>query len=528
MAVVPQGGFTFRQYRWPKFSGGFTFTQAQPSDCVTFNNIDMQRDQHVRARKGIKRLNVAGALGSAKVMGLAILAAGNTPVLMSKRRLIVAKADKTFYHANLTDNIPNPTIPFSSFTVPDAPTGSAYVYMDAISGTGGATSLVMSHASWTGGLVLWDGSAAAATYATGSPQSTTVCVHSDGRVYAVPNADSLSLRFSESDNPNSWPVANAIGITAQYGPIQRLVSLTDRLLIFCKDGLLSLQGDPTTQPYVSVVHPSIGCEFPSTVSVFGNTIVFLHGGYLYQYSGGASLLSDALRGIGLKPELPQQDVPRAGALSPFHYMLHFSTTTSPTTLPFSLVYERVRYGQWAVWSYDKTSAIGSTPSDLGCVVWAGGGVNAFVLDGGDGNLYHQGIYLYSDQGTVGGVAPGDLLVGGTDADGVNVRVSLQTRMEGLGDDLMVKTWRRLQVLGSGTNATCKLYLYDSTGTFRTITLASGATLPLDLNTPAADGSSTAPPTEFTQIQVSLEADNLVLKDMLLDWRPSRYSLLNYT
>lgn len=526
MSLMPQGGFTFRQFRWPKFTGGLTFTQAQASDCVAFSNIDMQRDQYVRPRKGIKRLNAAGALGADQVMGLALLSAGTTPTEMARALLMVAKKGATFYYTDAAQIAHGATATFSSFTVPAAPTGFSYVYMDSAALSSGTTVAVMCHDSWPG-IVTWDGHAAAATTAASSPPSTTLCAHSDGRIYAVPVSDPMSIRFSETEDPTSWPVANAIGITTQYGPIKRLVSLTDRILIFCENGLLSLQGDPTTQPYISIVHPSVGCTFPGSVSVFGNTIAFLHGGFLYQYSGGASLLSDALRGIG-ESAWAVAETGFAGALSPFHYLLHMDTTLSSVPVARCFVYERLRYGQWSAWSYSGSSAIGATPTNFSCALWVGYRLNGFVLDGGDGNLYNQEVYQRSDLETLSGVKPGDALSVGTDADGVPVKVTLQTRMEGMNDDLLVKVWRRLQVLGTGTNVTARLYLYDSAGNVRTVTLATAAAMPLDLSVPAVDGSSTSPPAEFTQIQVVLDGDNIVVKDMILDWRPSRYSLLNYS
>lgn len=527
MAVVPQGGFAYRQFRWPKFTGGLTFTQAQASDCVGFTNIDMQRDQFVRARKGIKRLNAAGAIGSAKVMGLSILSAGDTPVRQSRALLLVAKNSTTFYYTDIKTVARGGLATFSSFTVPAAPSGTQHVFMDAATNASGDSLIVMAHTNWAGGIVVWDGFSATASYGTGSPASTTLCAHTDGRIYSVPVSDQMSIRFSETDNPNSWPAANAIGITTQYGPIVRLVSLTDRILIFCQNGLLSLQGDPVTQPYVSIVHPSIGCSFPASLAVFGNTLVFMHGDNLYQYSGGASLLSDALRGIGVDLSSgPSLQV--AGSLSPFHYMLHANTTASPTATARCLMYERIRYGQWSYWAYGSTTGFGSTVSDMASVLWCGYNLNGFVLDGGDGNLYNQEIYMRPDQVTVSGAVPGDVLTVGTDADSINVSATLLTRMEGLGDDLLVKSWRRLQILGTGTNVTCKLQLYDSAQNVQIVTMATGATMPLDLSVPAADGSATAPPTEFTQIQVLLAGDNLLVKDMVLDWRPSRYSLLTYS
>lgn len=523
MAVTPQGGFSYRQFRWPKFTGGLTFTQAQASDCVAFNNIDMQRDQYVRTRKGIKRLNAAGALGSAKIMGLSILSVGDTPARQQRALLIAAKNSTTFYYTDIKTVSRGSVATFSSFTVPAAPTGVQYVYMDATTNTSGASLLVMAHANWAGGIVVWDGFSAAASYATGSPVSTTLCAHTDGRIYSVPVSDQMSLRFSETDNPNSWPVANAIGITSQYGPIQRIVSLTDRILIFCRNGLLSLQGDPVTQPYISIVHPSIGCSFPASLSVFGNTLVFVHEGLVYQYSGGASLLSDAIRGLPLDPSTGV-----AGSLSPFHYMIHAPTVASPTNTARCFMYERVRYGQWSYWAYGSATAIASAVSDMASVLWCGYDLNGFILDGKDGNLYNQEIYYQIDQAAVSGAIPGDVLTVGKDADNVNVSSVLLTRMEGLGDDLLVKSWRRVQVLGTGTNVSCKLQLYDSAQNVQVVTMATGATMPLDLSVPAADGSSTAPPTEFTQIQVLLSGEDLLVKDLIIEWRPSRYSLLNYT
>ena len=190
MAIVPQSGFAFRQYRWPKFTGGLTFTQAQPSDCVQFMNIEMERDQYVRPRKGIKRLHAAGALGSGQVVGMGIVAAGKTPNDMLRSLLVVAKRGTTFYYTDLRQ--PSP-LTFSSFTVPLDPSDPTYVFMDTATNDAGEGIVVMASTTWPS-LAMWDGVSAAATYIADSPASLTLCSHTDGRVYAVPETDLLSLR----------------------------------------------------------------------------------------------------------------------------------------------------------------------------------------------------------------------------------------------------------------------------------------------------------------------------------------------
>lgn len=551
MSVAPQN-FNFRSHRMSKFTGGLTFTQAQPSDCVQFMNVDMQRDQYVRARRGIYRLNSSTNWDAGEMWGLGVAFSSHTndTSIPVTPYILAAKTGNKIYYINARYAKPavGGTSNFSFFTIPTPLalnnsdfTKNTNVQFETAYKLDGSTVVIMAHPSWEH-LLMWQRNdnlpSAAATSITDSPSGNLLALHTDNRLYVVSTSDHNMLIFSDPGDPTSWPTANKLAVTTKYGEIKALQSAADRLLMFCENGIISMQGDPTSQPYVAILHPQVGCTDHGNVSMYGNSSVFNHFGGVYDFSGGVNLVSDSVRGMISAPTNGLlTNVGGWGALSPYHYISRGNETTSgqPNKPPSLMVYERLRYGHWSMWTYPTTTAIGTTPTIRPLVLWVDHSINAFILNGGDGNLYVQEMWMSGNSGVGPPVPPSPTTNPGdsfsknsmVDSTAIPVYVSLISRMEGQQDDLLVKTWRRLQILGEGTNVTVKLNLYDSTNTVKTITIATNASLPADFSAPSVDGGDTSPPTEYVQFQLEISGNQLVVKDILLDWRPSRYGLLNY-
>lgn len=511
MPFAAPDNFSFRPYTFPPMTGGLTFTQATDSDVLVLDNAEILRDKFVRARRGANISHTAGALGSGKILGLDVCVAGNSGYL------IIAKQGTTFYAvpASTISGSGTFTGAITPFTVPTAPTPSGdfwAVRMATVTYTNSTPCVYMCHPSWNK-IVKWTG-AGAATEVAASPQATDIVFHSDNRVWALTN-NRTHLKWSDPGTPESWPTTNDIALSSAYGQVSALLSFPDRILLFCARGILSVTGDPDADNLrINVEHPTIGLNNPYTLSNFGNTAMFCYEGNAYQFSGTVSLVSDAIRDkFGI-------DGSGAAALGEYGYLIRVPAVTAPSGTS-SYFFDRVRYGFWSQWKYPVSAGLGAANPYPSIKYFK----NNYYLAGGDGNVYAQACWGQSLQES--DTPYSQRLPQIPDAPGTAVSVSVMTRAVDFGDDLLTKAWRAVQVYGFGENVNITLTLYDSAGVSHNITLATGATLPCEINTPAVDGTSASPYTEFNEAQLTITGDYLLLKKIIIWWRPVRFGQISY-
>ena len=513
MAVVPIPDTSWRGNRFPRLTGGWHTNPTQDTDCAVYENVEMLRDQYVRCRKGSSRVNRT-SLGTGQVIGL-----GNQTLPTSTgstNYLIVAKEGTTFYWSDpTTAQMRAGTADFSSFTVPeikDTDSEDRVQFIGAGSDGTGPDRIFMAHPKWAH-IVAWAGSGeAVATYVSASPQCRYVAALNN-RIYAS-DLDGSTIWFSDTGDAYTWPSESNIVVSSNYGDIRGLVTVENRLFIFCARGILYMEGDPEDNFFVGVAHPDIGLD--GRAGQYGNTVMFRNRGNFYQFSGtgGVTLASDAIRGA-------LRDSRYSVVTGPFHMFAYRSaqSLTDPEQYARIYVYDRVRFGQWIQWVYPPSTSLGGAVTAHSRMTSRGNGV---VVNGGDGNVYYQEIWD-GDDSTPGVRKP-------QDHPGVPVRARVHTRRSDLADALAHKQWRRLSVYGSGERVRIALLLSDNRGTDTEVVMAAPAeevSLPAQFTTPPNDGSATAAPTGFHYVQVRVEGDYLMLQDMTLDYRPLRYTLQDF-
>lgn len=514
MPFAAPDNFSFRPYAFPPITGGLTFTQATDSDAVAFDNVEILRDKFVRARRGATASHVTGALGSARILGMDVTVAGSVTYL------IIAKEAKTFY-ATPTSGITAAGVfgTITPFDVPTAPvpSGSAWaVRMTSVVKTGDTPeySTFMCHASWSK-MVKWTGTGAATEVA-----STFACAdiafHTDNRLWAV-KADRFTLAWSDPGAPESWPTTNNVSVSSAYGPIMAMMSFPDRMMLFCSRGILSATGDPDMDNFrINVDHPNIGLQDPYTLSNFGNTAMFLYEGCAYQFSGTVSLISDAIRNkFG-------SITGSTASLGEFGYIVRIPNQAADAQGSSSFFYDRVRYGFWSRWMYPATTGLGGAIA-YPAMKYSDG---YWFMAGTGGNVYAQSCWgaRLSD----GDIELDQRMPQIPDApNNTPVRVAVSTRVVDLGDDLLTKAWRAVQIYGYGSNANVTLTMYDYAGNQQNVQMANGISMPCELNTPAVDGTAASPVTEFNEARLTLKGDYMFLKKIVLWWRPVRYGQISY-
>lgn len=502
-AVYPRD-FSWRRSKMPALTGGLTFTQNGDKDAVLFDNVEMLRDQYIRPRSGY-RLGVT--LGGAQVLGMALASAAPSGTA-SDNWLVMACTD-ALYVLLLTNALAGNYTP-TKVTWATAPGGT-----NAVDITGGYDAsdnayVIMACADWTG-LQSWDGTSGSTAAIAGSPASAIVHFHDDKRVYAVPpNKNALSV--SDIATPTSWPSANLLGISSSYGRVRRMASQAGNLLLLCEKGIQYLTGDPTQNPYVGTINPDVGGSSPLSICSYGNDMALYHRGNVYQLVGQLSVLTDALKGI-----LPADN---AGmGLGPFNVLLRPQATAD------AYMYDRFHYGAWTHYTYSNGPLSVSPTFPLVQYVDE---LNTYALNGNDGNVYFQDTWTLRNAQSGTSPPPDTTTSDIADSGGSAVRPRIITRPYDLGDSLLIKIWRCVTAFGYGSNVSLTMNLFDYAGNKHAINMGTGLTLPFEVNTPSVDGTSSSPYTEFAQVQFDISGDYLYLKDLVLEWRPCRYGLLQYS
>lgn len=526
MPYAAPDNFSFRPYIFPPLVGGYTFTQGTDAECVTYSNIDMMRDKFVRPRRGAQICHTPGVLGSAQFAGLSICAVGTLAAPLRNLLIMPKMGSTTFYYTDL-DKFNMPAGGFTTLdtsTLPQAPPAAPpaspmdvnVVQMVPASDAAGNSIVLMAHGSWPK-IVKWDGTAAPATNIAASPVTPYIVYHTDNRVWAI-SQDRKNLRFSEPGDVDTWPVSNDIGVIGTFGAIMALYSAPDKLIIFCRYGILSLTGNPDDDNVrINIEHPNIGLTQPTSLAYFGNTAFFVFNGSVYQYSGTVSLVSDAIRTFF-------QDQPRyPAALSDLSYVVRMPTISG--TGSTAVMFDRAHFGNWTLWEYPSTTGVGAGANTNPAVAFFG---TNYFLAGSDGNVYSQEHWNITNANRGGPASPDPPFAIVPDYNARPVKVSVETKAVDMGDDLLTKAWRTVRLYGLGTNVNVTLNLFDSTGTIVSVSMLTGGTLPCELNTPSVDGTSASPVTEFNRASLTITGDYLLLKRAEIWWRPVRYGQISYS
>lgn len=526
MPYAAPDNFSFRPYVFPPFTGGFTFTQGTDAECVQFTNIDMMRDKFVRPRRGVQLCHPAGALGAGQFAGLSVCPVGSLSTPLRNFLIMPKMGSTTFYYTdiNLWTGVAAGFSTINTATLPQAPPAAPpaspmdvnVVQIVPASDSAGNSIVLMAHGSWPK-IVKWDGTAAPATNIAASPITPYIVYHTDNRVWAI-SQDRKNLRCSEPGDVDAWPASNDIGVTGAFGAIMALYSAPDKLIIFCRFGILSLTGNIDEDNIrVNIEHPNIGLTSPTSLAYFGNTAFFTFQGSVYQYSGTVSLVSDAIRTyLGSSPRYP-------AALCDLSYVVRVPTTSG--TGSTAIVFDRAYFGTWKKWVYPSTSGIGSGVNTNPAVVFYG---QNYFMAGADGNIYSQEHWNITNAGSGGPVSPDPPFATVPDYNSSAVSVTLETKAVDMGDDLLTKAWRTVRLYGYGTNVSVTLTLFDSVGNSTAISMLTNGSLPCELNTPSVDGTSASPVTEFNRASLTVTGNYLVIKKAEIWWRPVRYGQISYS
>ncbi len=377
-----RGAFRGPHQLWAlsNFTGGETFLQREDREAEIMVNFELMRDGYLTNRLGTTRLN-ANDIGAEMIVGMDLV--GQTKVL-------IAKSGTTFYYGDI-----NPTITFSSFTVPKSPGSDPVRFASA----GDARAYYMVNKNFTG-VVKWDGASGSASVVSGSPVGEYISHYNKVMYVAGDPAHPNRLYHSDAAAYDSWPALNYIDISPRHGFITGMVNQPGQLIVFCERAILTLRGKPPLRYNLDAVHEYVGCDHPASLSSFGSVSVFRFRGNLIQLSSTVEVLSDQVRGYS--PHIAgSTDVNRSwGVLTPNYYVLAQSTNPGSTryapssTNPLRLfIYDRTRYQCFYRWAYPPESAVGHYVGAQAVVAAPEG--HAFYIAGGDGNVYRQSLRQWS-------------------------------------------------------------------------------------------------------------------------------------
>lgn len=374
--------------------------------------------------------------------------------------------------------------------------------------------LLMCNMAWPH-IVYWNGYSSSASILENSPSNVfCMCMYQECLVAAVDQTN--TLHWTDPGDPSAWPDDSQLDIDTKWGHITNIVSLDDKILIFCEKGILYLNGDIMDEPYVGVLHPEIGA-IRGSVAQYGSSVIFAFGRNVYTIDGSVSLLSDAIRD---NLNFPQHT--RLGINDEYVYVRPPLVSGQEVE---TFVFEKLRYGFWSRQTYPSTTGVGANNSGYsvapGIVKYIAQPWDCFALPGRDGNLYVQPLF---DQ--LGVVGSGDTTPDGNSV--VPAQSKIETRLLDFSDRLLTKKFRRGMIYGDGQNVEVKLTMLDnhknSTVVYPSL---SSTTLPCQFTLPVSDGTLASPPTEFQEMAIEISGENLLIQRIVIDFKPVRYNLISF-
>ena len=504
--VSVPGGMKWRTYNFPKFTGGLADAPKTDTECLQFDNFEVLQDGFARCRRGYVRIPIVGSIGTSIITGLRYDGQGH---------LIVARAstEGSSFICLDTSSIPFPQYQF--FDSGYSPTNDYPVFFEFINTA--TTSYVFFAGPETTALRSWDYSADTATVVNTFPGVIKhLCWH-NGYMYAVVNN---TLWFSNPSDPFTWPTASNIPVAVNHGVPLALMSLGDRLLIFCSNGIQYLVGDPSSAFFIGLLAPDIPFNSALQMGAEGGNVAFFSYDNIVQYAGGLSVLSANITSLPLY--LLQNTIgPPGMAVSPEYVAVRATTSTGATVL---YMYERLRHGTWGRWLYDPRAPLSGAQTRLNLIAYAPIGSSAgFILPGQDGNLYYQPLNSH----TSFGADPLWPRVTNVDYPDIPIRSAVATRYTGIIEDrICQKQLRAFSIYGSGTNVSVTFNFSDAGGN-----VTSCAFPPLNLPTSQSFSLSPTGPrppmSSFQEAQMTISGENMTIRDVAWFWRPVRYAMKTY-
>lgn len=380
---------------------------------------------------------------------------------------------------------------------------------------GGNNALFICHKSWPH-IVYWAGQDFTPALPLANSPSAVFCMCTYQNCLMAAIDGTNSIRFSDPANVFNWPADSEISIDTKWGHITNLVSIDDKVLIFCEKGVLYLTGDLLDSPYVGVLHPEIGAQRRSAAQ-YGSNVVFLFGQNLYSIDGAINLLSDSIR-----DNLPTELNTQLAVNDSYVYVCPPLTSGEGADM---YVFEKLRLGFWEHQTYSTATGVGGTNSGYASapaeVKYISYPWDCFAIAGLNGNLYIQPLF---DKDNV--VGSNDVTPDGLST--VPVLSKIESRFLDFSDRILTKKFRRGLIYGEGENIVVKLHLVDNNKNVITVTpTLSSTTLPCQFSLPVSDGTLDSPPTEFQELAFYIEGTNLLLQQVSLEFKSVRYNLLNF-
>ena len=504
--IKPGGGMQWRAHVWPKFTGGLANFPKADNECQVLNNFEFGIDGAARCRLGLLGpINAPGTMGPDQINGL--FYDGYSKIIVAKAN---TRSPATFYCLSASG---------TQFVV------VAYCHIDTVFGAGSAVFFEQINTASNNsiyfisqgatGLWSWDFSNPSAAAVTSFPFPTNSVVWHNGYMFVLAGNN---LYFSNQSDPTTWPTNNVIPLSVTHGRPWALKSLSDRLIIFCSNGIQYLVNDPSTNPYVGLMVPDIPFEEPLSMAGDAGSVVFHSYANIVQLDGSIRVLTDKVTGI-------TGDIYSGGnfksgmALSPEYLAVRAADSSGRTIL---YMYDRLHFGTWSAWVYGTSSAFGNTPPQQALVAYYSiAGFRGFIMPGTDGDLYLQPLSAFS------GATANPLWTasGNLDVPSAAITGQLTTRYTGIAEDRLIqKQLRGFAIYGEGTNIAVTINFVGTTGAVTTYTVPmNSTTLPLEQSLPI-QGSNVPASGTFQEAQMTITGRNLNIRDVIWYWRPLRYGL----
>lgn len=130
----------------------------------------------------------------------------------------------------------------------------------------------------------------------GSPPDTEVIAQYSNHIWAVPTDAPHRLRFSELDNPDSWPALNFIDINYHGDRITGFEpGFRSRLLVYMERSLWQILGDSVANFALDGPRAAYGAVNAEVIRIVGDLVLAMDRERVWAYDGaGSAVLSDKI------------------------------------------------------------------------------------------------------------------------------------------------------------------------------------------------------------------------------------------
>ena len=126
-----------------------------------------------------------------------------------------------------------------------------------------------------------------------APNITSMAIHYERLFVTIDGADKRTLYFSDDLDPTNWNLTltegGFINMMDERGVLNKVVSFNDYLYVFRDFGIARVSAYASQEDfYVSQLYTSSGRIYPKTITVCGDTIIFLANDGIYSFNGSST------------------------------------------------------------------------------------------------------------------------------------------------------------------------------------------------------------------------------------------------